>query len=431
MHTSFTLRNHTSLKLKVDKVVFDGYDYWGDNDPGQLKQAVLDPRTSKHVDFEAYRGATGHGFTLTLALGDGNVFEVSGDPGVTAMGKLNIERIQKGAYAPEVTATTGSDDALVFTVRQGVPDMSSWMKALTPEQRRLPLSQLMLPGTHDSGTSTTSSIAQAKAKTQDWTISEQLQNGIRVFDIRVKEKTHFIGAPTLVIAHGPADMDISYDDVLEAFETFLKNPQNSDECIVMQCNQEAPIGGKFDDAEFDKLMVQANSKRSSIFYFPVSDADGAKPDSAHVPIPSLDDAKGKVVLLRRYPGTGGIDLTDWPDDEKQIYAGYMRGQTFYVQDYSGDELENKQVHVREAFSYATVPGQKLWLLNFNSIAVSLISTSNIHTYADPMNAWLLEYAGENTLPPATIYMDFPTPMLISQIVSQNFFSSAPPPVIIS
>jgi len=422
MHTSFTLKNHTNFELKVRNVDFNTYDYWGEDGPGQLKQATLNPHSSKHVDFEAYRGANGRAFTLTLGLSDGNIFDVTGDPGKSPMGKLNIKSSQKGAYVPNVTASTGADGALVFTVRQGLPPMSCWMEALTPTQRKLPLSQLTLPGTHDSGTSTTSSIAAPKAKTQDWTIREQLQNGIRVFDIRVKVKTHMFDDPTLIIAHGEADMDISYDDVLDAFAAFLLN---SKECIVMQCNQESVVAGKFDDALFDSLITKKNSNHSKLFYFP----DSANDDSGRLPVPSIDDAEGKVVLLRRYPGTGGISLTDWPDDNAQVFEGYMRSNTFYVQDYSGDDIESKKTHFQEAFHYATVPDQKLWLLNFNSIAVWLMSTGTIHTYSDVMNEWLLEYVGENRLAPVTIYMDFPTPTLICQIVSQNFASSEPESVI--
>lgn len=401
METRFALRNYTACTITVQDVNFDGYDYWGNDDPSQLKGIAIPPRSSKEVIFDAYRGANGRAFTLTLSLGDGGVLKVTGDPGATTPGVIKADVIQKSVYAPEIVASTADDGALVFTVFPGVPPLTDWMGALSEKQRNLPMSHIYIPATHDSGTSTTSAISAPKAKTQDLTIMEQLEHGIRLFDIRVKVRSHFRGDPFLIIAHGIADMEISYADVLNNFKTFLdRHPRES---IIMLCNQEEKHASETD---FAGLMEQANSRYPGLFH----------PGSS---IPSINEAQGTVVLLRRYPGSGGISLVDWPNDNRGIYEGYMNGQTFYTQDYSQADLDEKQQHVREAFHYAAVP-HRPWLLNFNSIAVWIISTGTIHQYADPMNAWLLEYLGSNSVLPVTLFLDFPPDLLIRQIISNNF-----------
>jgi hypothetical protein len=411
MKTSFTLQNHTCFNLGVQDVVFNGYDYWGNEDPSQLKGALLPPHSEKTFAFSAYWGANGHQFTLTVALGDGSRFTMTADPGATVNGPVQIQSIATGAIIPQVESTGTSSDT-VFTVRQSLPDMASWMTALPQQVRDQPLSQLMLAATHDSGTSTTSTVASPKAKTQDWTIMEQLQHGIRVFDIRVKVKSGLLGGISLVIAHGIADMAITYEDVIRDFHTFLDD--HPKECIVMLCNQETKDGA--DASGFAALIEKANVDLGTRFY------TGSG-------IPSINQAKGTIVLLRRYPGDGGISLVDWPDDTQNIYEGYMNNYTFYTQDYSNATLEDKQQHVSRAFGFNTKDGQPVWLLNYNTLAVWIVSWSKIRDYSDPMNAWLLDYLGKHDITAATLFLDFPSDRLIQQIVGCNFSVVDQPPII--
>lgn len=59
-------------------------------------------------------------------------------------------------------------------------DNSTWMADLSDE---LSVSEVFIPGTHDSAAGGVSDIG-AFAECQSWTLSEQLESGIRAFDLR-------------------------------------------------------------------------------------------------------------------------------------------------------------------------------------------------------------------------------------------------------
>ncbi len=99
-------------------------------------------------------------------------------------------------------------------------DYQNWMKYLPDDMQ---ISQINLPGTHDSGTvypvyePTQSKIfneaMEKLAKTQDKTVAQQLDAGIRVFDIRVrKAKSGKNELMDLVLCHGLATCYRKTDD---------------------------------------------------------------------------------------------------------------------------------------------------------------------------------------------------------------------------
>lgn len=85
-------------------------------------------------------------------------------------------------------------------------DAGSWMEDLYNRYeafRNIPINKLLIPGSHDSGTSKMSSWA----KTQSRTIKEQLNLGIRYFDLRPKvHKSTFYVHHSEVGPDGSADL---------------------------------------------------------------------------------------------------------------------------------------------------------------------------------------------------------------------------------
>ncbi|WP_296232507.1 hypothetical protein [Pseudomonas sp. UBA4617] len=67
----------------------------------------------------------------------------------------------------------------------------SWMGAL-PELGRLRVDQLILPGSHDSGMDKQAdNIVPLQEVTQDVSCIEQIRNGIRVLDLRVRANREY------------------------------------------------------------------------------------------------------------------------------------------------------------------------------------------------------------------------------------------------
>ncbi|NUO77260.1 MAG: phosphatidylinositol-specific phospholipase C [Lysobacter sp.] len=200
------------------------------------------------------------------------------------------------------------------------------------------LSELSIPGTHDSATSLYHNVNEA---TQGWTrcqdldIEVQLQRGIRFLDIRMRYDRS-VSPAVLRLCHGRSDMDRDFGYVLDVCQRFLAT--HNFECIVMSVKNES---GE-DEAAFADLF----------------EASIAKPDSREfwhtgAGVPKLGEVRRKIVLLRRYQVGGltngakapGIDATHWPDncpfrhrnydgvqfdvqDEYKIYSHFNRSRKF-------------------------------------------------------------------------------------------------------
>ena len=95
-----------------------------------------------------------------------------------------------------------------------------WMKDIPDETK---ISEMTIPGTHDS----CSLFGICCARTQTWTLVEQMKAGIRFFDIRLRRIND-----TLRAYHGFVDQKETFDTILAyAFDFLEKNPT---ETIMME-----------------------------------------------------------------------------------------------------------------------------------------------------------------------------------------------------
>jgi hypothetical protein len=169
-----------------------------------------------------------------------------------------------------------------------------WMDSI-PDQKKL--SEITIPGTHDSCTFKASPIS----KCQNLPLPEQLEAGIRFIDIRCR---HFEDA--FQLHHGAEFLHLDFDYVLKSCRDFLKGHKR--ECIIMSVKEEHDAAGnkKTFEEVFDGY-VQSDPNLWSLGNT----------------IPTLSDqVRGKTVLLRRFyiaPDSDatkrGIDLTAWLDNK--------------------------------------------------------------------------------------------------------------------
>lgn len=169
-------------------------------------------------------------------------------------------------------------------------DNSDWMASLPAE---LPLSQLSLPGTHDTGAY---NFGRETTETQGMDVSEQLTAGIRVWDMRLGNSHLNVGVDCmgddLWTFHGiSCQFEKFSDDILPAAQSFLQ--AHPGESILMRVKHENGDGTDFAtrvEAEMDAF--------PGLFY------DGGESN------PTLGDVRGQIVLLRNYSGSSrGIDWT--------------------------------------------------------------------------------------------------------------------------
>ncbi|GAA2622034.1 phosphatidylinositol-specific phospholipase C [Streptomyces axinellae] len=241
---------------------------------------------------------------------------------------------------------------------------SDWMAALRPSTA---LRSLTIPGSHDAG----ARFGGPWVECQDTLIAEQLAAGIRFLDIRCRAIDG-----VFAIHHGAFFQNLMFGDVLIACRDFLS--AHPGETVLMRVKQEYST---VDDQEFRQIFdVYLDQKgwRSLLWL-----------DAA---LPTLEQARGKVVLLADNGGLPGVRYGDTA--------------LFDIQDDYQAEPFAKYPKIRDQFrKAATSPGP--FYINFVSTAAALPPESNASRLNPQVRAFLegSEMAGKTGL--GIVPMDFP------------------------
>jgi 1-phosphatidylinositol phosphodiesterase len=205
-----------------------------------------------------------------------------------------------------------------------------WMRHLNDNKY---LSEISIPGTHDTGADLHTSrqgVLADYAITQDFRLANQLRLGVRWFDIRL----FFDGE--LSVYHGFCYLHKSFDDMLQPALEFLKTGSTGAcETVVFMINQEYSSAS---DQEFGAA-VYARLQAHGLDNFYLQNK-----------VPTLGEARGKIMIVRRFDNTPGTNRNfgikiDWPDNTKG-WANVMDGISFYAQDH----YILKNVHSSEKIS---------------------------------------------------------------------------------
>lgn len=117
------------------------------------------------------------------------------------------------------------DPAYFRNADDGFDTYNNWMKGIRDSA---PLTELALPGTHDSATFKSKSDI---VKTQTISFSEQLNYGIRFFDIRVRHTSD-----RFALHHGVVFLDVMFGDFLDSVTDFLR--RNPSETVLFRLKEE-------------------------------------------------------------------------------------------------------------------------------------------------------------------------------------------------
>lgn len=224
--------------------------------------------------------------------------------------------------------------------------LASWMRGLRDEW---PLSALSIPGTHNSATC---HVALPSVRCQAVSIREQLDNGVRFFDIRVSVDSKE-GNSDLALVHSAFPISLTgtkyFHDMLADVYAFLDD--NPSETLVMSIKREGT--GRGNDQKLSRHLRERYCAPDNPRWF-------TQPQ-----IPSLGEARGKVVLFRRYAndqisdgeygGRGfGLDASAWPDNCANDLTGppgIARVQDFYEVTQSHNiqkKIEMSRAHLERA-----------------------------------------------------------------------------------
>ena len=153
----------------------------------------------------------------------------------------------------------------------------SWMATISDET---PLSQLSIPGTHDTMARHGGDITQ----TQSCLLSTQLEGGIRAIDIRTKMR-----GGQFKIYHGIISQEAEFgEDVLTPIKAFLE--QNKSEVVLMRISDRD--SGNTTDTERAKFCEKLNG-----YIGTYQDFFWKKNNNSN---PTLGEVRGKIVILQDF-----------------------------------------------------------------------------------------------------------------------------------
>lgn len=193
------------------------------------------------------------------------------------------------------------------------------------------LSQLSIPGTHNSSASY---FSLPSVQCQGADVTTQLRNGVRFLDVRTA-RTFFglCGGPEeLQVIHGNFPVRIPFPvkltDLLHDVYAFLE--QNPSETVIVSIKQEGPANWEGD--EFPNLIWKK-------YISPNQDRWYLRGD-----IPQLGAARGKAVLFRRFGvkneelrNNFGFEASWWkyntPNDDRGTFAVQDFGEVNDVEDF--------------------------------------------------------------------------------------------------
>ncbi|CAD0221918.1 phosphatidylinositol-specific phospholipase C [Chryseobacterium sp. D764] len=276
--------------------------------------------------------------------------------------------------------------------------MNSWMSGL---QDNISISKISIPGTHDSGARVDAPVVSGTAKTQDLSIAEQLNAGVRFLDIRCRHIDN-----SFTIHHGAIYQNLNFDDVLNACYTFLNS--HPSETIIMSVKEEYDASNTTRSFEqtFDSY-VQKNPSKWDL---------GAN-------IPALGAVRGKIKLLRRFSSgtTKGINASPWADNT--TFDINNSGVQLKVQDYyKVTNNDDKWNGISSLLNEAKNDTNGKLFVNFTSgYKPGIFGIPSIPTVSNTINPKLKTFFQTNTQGSYGIMpIDFVNAELSELIVKTNF-----------
>lgn len=291
--------------------------------------------------------------------------------------------------------------------------LNNWMKDIDPTKD---LFALNIPGTHDCVTK----YVQLShiSKTQDLTISEQLEIGVRALDIRVASK-----GERLKMVHGIAkafntpnklgrQMDL--EDVLLQCYSFLK--QNPTETIIFQFKNDS---NEENEKCFDNLFNTYLKGNENKWFLENR-------------VPALGEVRGKIYLIRRckmenrpeYTSKNtGLDFSRWVEQDTAVPEPLTLetkgefGVEFIIQDRFKYKPEERWSECLKPFLDKATPFDGTYIINYTSTAGGFKGPKRNSQYLNPL---VMKYPFNSKNYYGTVYFDFPTPELMMKIINLNF-----------
>ncbi|MEC4015474.1 phosphatidylinositol-specific phospholipase C [Streptomyces sp. H27-D2] len=304
-----------------------------------------------------------------------------------------------GFGALPASATDGVDTKGLE--RASNPD---WMAGL-PDSR--PLTDLSIPGTHDTMARDVTPIAE----TQQSDLPQQYKSGIRAVDIRLRH----IG-DRFTIHHGVVYLKKNFTDVLQQTTSFLK--EHPQETVVMRIQKEHTEENV--TRTFEQTLdwyLNANPETADLMR-----DHWWKPNSSADPFPTLGETRGKIVFLQNF-------------DSRQPYGLRWSGANMDVEDHyevpTIFDIPKRWNNAKAQLDKLTNPAAgKMYVTHFSGASAGAypIAVAGGSLGIKGVNSRGFAYLESVNSPctpqrclrkTGTVMMDFPGPDLVNRILRYN------------
>ena len=292
-----------------------------------------------------------------------------------------------------------------------------------------PVSQLSVPGTHDSMAYTGTVLLKDISLTQSMNLAQQLQSGIRYLDIRIDYETTFFS-----IYHGPIYLRATFDNVLNTLSRFLR--EHPGEFILMRLKQENDKATSGQMADLFTERYYSQPQYSGLFY------DGGSQN------PTVGELRGKILILRDgLPLPCGINYR--AVDRQDYYRLssprdlYNKWERVKAQLESADSGNSNTVYMNHlsgsngALPFFVASGKVSPCTNAMQLSTGVLFRDDAGRYPDfprkrlPFGLREIDYLGTNQLTAdyisenrlsmvGIIPADFPGAALIESVIACNF-----------
>lgn len=305
-------------------------------------------------------------------------------------------------------------------------DYLNWMQTLDDN---LFLSRLSIPGAHDAATSSCSSSGlSGSAHTQTYTIAQQLEHGVRMFDLRP-----VWDGSNMMIYHGIISTKVKFNDALTTLCNFLDAHPKEFLFVIMR--HEDDIASSDDKAKWPAQMKNClNAKKQYLIDYS--------------PTLTVRDMRGKMLVMSRntyddgplggYVNGGGDNGTL----NKTLVGPSGAYMNFTIQDMydvAGSGQLNQKVAAMKALLDRSLGEQEYRLyMNHTSgyskkssfLGISYSTYEGVQECARTCNKAMLDYMQGKTGPMGFVMMDFAGDNnyngqnLIDLIINNNFSTYA-------
>ena len=330
--TNQTRSNETVEAIDNDTSAFD------DQNDIDLQ---IEPFSTQNTDLRAYRDSEKERLRLTFEA-EGEQHQVQAPvPSAVAATMKALSDDPKFQFTGIYVASES------FLTIFSSANPQAWMNDLRDD---VLLSSLSIPGTHNSPTC---HVAPPSVRCQAVTPREQLNNGVRFFDIRVQpQNPDDTNRDELALVHSVFPISLTgtkyFRDLMNEVNEFLD--QNPSEVLIISLKREGP--GDATDEQLSRILRDHYATSDSRWW-------------VQPKIPTLGEARGKVVLVRRFnlleemksehDGNGWvIDAAAWADNTANATCptGHICIQDFYeVQETTN--IDEKIQYVKEHIDRAS------------------------------------------------------------------------------